>query len=153
MRNVVSSIAKPNGVMSCVVMKFGEKLTKLIEERTKGQTDLEGKTGIRQSDLSKLTKRADWKSLTKAFKIARGLGVTLDYLADDELDEIPPPEYTNDEVFVILAMRKAGLTPDDAMKRLMITPLSLEERERTRIEHGQHGGIPMNVKPNQSGAS
>jgi transcriptional regulator with XRE-family HTH domain len=108
------------------VMTFDQKLIKLCEERGWKQANL-----ARAVDsVSRNTVSRWWNGEIKPFddealKLARILGVSLDYLADDELDEAPaPPVLPPDEQFVLRVYRNLkadpaqGLDEDEAQRRL-----------------------------------
>jgi transcriptional regulator with XRE-family HTH domain len=105
------------------VMRFDQKLIKLCEMKSWKQADL-----ARAVDtVSRNTVSRWWNGEIKPFddealKLARIFGVTLDYLADDTLDEVPalPP----DEEFVLRVYRNLkadpaqGLDEAEAQRRL-----------------------------------
>jgi transcriptional regulator with XRE-family HTH domain len=60
--------------------------------------------------------------LESAMKIARALGVPLDYLADDAQDEPPASEFSEWEVAVVDFIRLMGLDKGEAIRRLATAP-------------------------------
>ncbi len=85
-------------------MTFDEKVTSLCEARGWNQSDLARAVG----GVSKNTVSRWWNGAVRPFddvalRLSRALGVTLDYLADDEMDEFPAASegLTDDERFVL----------------------------------------------------
>lgn len=104
-------------------MRFIDKVERIRSERGWTQQQLAEAVGVRQATVS------DWKAATSkgpnvlvALRIARALGVPLDYLADPDMDELPtsapavPPE-------IVALVRVLG--PDEAMRRLAGAPVSV----------------------------
>src|SRR4051812_46954535 len=92
-------------------MRFADKLGKLIEERQTSQTRLMRETGIAQSAISAMKRGEQRPYLWQAQKLARALGVPLDYLADDDADDPPAPAVTltEDERLLLARAREVGL--------------------------------------------
>lgn len=65
-------------------MTFGQKLKRLIKARGSSQQAVADLIGKQQSNISKYIKGEYEPGLSDAWKIARFLGVTLDYLLDDD---------------------------------------------------------------------
>lgn len=85
--------------------------------------------GLRKKQIADVmavypTRISDWiaggtwrPDLNQALRLARLLDVPLEYLADDEMDEIPRPELTDAEIEVLKIVRKMGTA--EAEKRLL----------------------------------
>jgi transcriptional regulator with XRE-family HTH domain len=88
-------------------MKFGDKLSKLIADRGTNQSALARETGIAQPMISAMTTGKQRPYLDQARTLAVALGVSLDFLADDSLDEPPAasPGLTPDELTVLAFYR------------------------------------------------
>lgn len=99
-------------------MKFHEKLTKLLNEPGWNQARLVRITGIAQSSLSAMENGDRRPYLDQAWLIAKALGVSLDFLADDGVEEPPEPVFTEDEKAVAYVFRGTGLSAKEATKRL-----------------------------------
>jgi transcriptional regulator with XRE-family HTH domain len=104
-------------------VKFAEKLRRLCA--AKGWAQARILTLV--PDVSKSTV-STWfagryvPDLYQALTIANELGVSVDYLADDSIDEPPAPpapEINDDERFVVTLYRDLGLTRAEAARALM----------------------------------
>jgi transcriptional regulator with XRE-family HTH domain len=99
-------------------MTFAEKLEQLRSVRGLSQSDLAAAAGISQPRISEW-KREDSRgpSLPVALSIARALGVSLDYLADDAQDD-PPAALTPAEQQAVLLTRALSLSVEEVARRL-----------------------------------
>jgi transcriptional regulator with XRE-family HTH domain len=79
------------------------------------------RTGISQSSLSEAIAGKRKLKLDQALKVARALGVSLDYLADDAQDE-PPRPLSRDEEAVLDLFHALGLSRAEALRRLASQP-------------------------------
>lgn len=70
-------------------MRFAEKLNKLMRERGMNQQKLARSAEVSDSEVSRIMTGKSYPGLENAFKLARAVNVSLDYLADDALDEDP----------------------------------------------------------------
>jgi transcriptional regulator with XRE-family HTH domain len=98
------------------VMGFSEKLSRLLELRKVSQSELARRTGIAQTTISLMSAAKQRPYLDQAWKIATALGVSLDYLAND-LVEDPPAEMSQSERFLYEAIQRVGV--DTALNRML----------------------------------
>lgn len=70
-------------------MRFSEKLYKQMLLLGMNQQRLARKSQVSDSEVSRILAGKSQPGLENAFKLARAVGVSLDYLADDGLDEDP----------------------------------------------------------------
>lgn len=102
------------------VAKFPEKLIKLMHQQKVKQAELARLVGMSQSGISQMTRGHQEPYLWQAFALARALGTTTDYLADDGQEEPPMTnEPSPEEVAVLTAFRATGLSAVEAVRRLM----------------------------------
>src|SRR3954447_25694961 len=127
-------------------MKLHEKLVALCRRQRLKQSDLIRVSGASKSAMSAWFKGKFKPDLVSALTMARALGVSLEYLADDSLDvEITVRDLSEDERFVLRVFRAFGIDADQAAKRMAqgtallptMTDADLEallnrERERER---------------------
>lgn len=109
-------------------MKFSEKLTRLIGQSGKSQSRLGRETGIAQTAISEMTLGKRRPYMDQAFLLARALGVPLDYLADESADE-PPRSVTEEESYVLRAVRGLGLGYEEVIRRLTVAEPAGKARE------------------------
>ncbi len=70
-------------------MRYAEKLYKAMLLKGLNQQKLARLSGISDSEVSRILAGKSNPSLAYAFRLAQALGLSLDYLADDRLDEDP----------------------------------------------------------------
>lgn len=101
------------------VMRFAEKLMKVIDLSGKSQSRLQRETGISQSAISEMTKGKRRPYLDQAFLLARALGVSLDYLADEALEapQLPVEALGPEDRLVLKTVQHLGHA--EAMRRLV----------------------------------
>lgn len=107
-------------------MRFRDKLVRACDKRGWSQADLWREIG---KAVSKNTVSRWWKGEAEpwddsAVRLARALRVSLDYLADDELDEEPrtavEPAINPEDRVVLEVVHALGLSPDEVIRRLYL---------------------------------
>jgi transcriptional regulator with XRE-family HTH domain len=101
-------------------MGYAEKLKRLCAIRGLDQSALAERLGIPKSSMSRIFSGVQEPKLLLAFRLARELGVTLDYLADDALDADPAGHWavvTEDELTILKLVRRLG--HDQSIDRLL----------------------------------
>lgn len=99
-------------------MKWSLKLAKHRAERRMSQAELAGLVGLQDSRISRWENGDGNPSMAQGLRLARALGVSYDYLADDALDE--PPGLSELQVEVLKAAERVGY--DRALSRIMAGP-------------------------------
>lgn len=72
-------------------MRYEEKLRREMILRGFNQQKLARLSGVSDSEVSRILSGKSQPGLENALKLARAVGVSLDYLADDQLDREPAP--------------------------------------------------------------
>jgi transcriptional regulator with XRE-family HTH domain len=132
-------------------MGFAEKLTLLIERTGKNQSRLQRETGLAQTAISAMTLGQRRPYMDQALLLARALGVPLDYLADDSIDEVPTPEVSKDELPLLRLYRrlKADLPIEVALHALSmaaaaeVAARSSEDYVVSEVTHLDASGRPV----------
>jgi transcriptional regulator with XRE-family HTH domain len=94
-------------------MELKDKLQTLMARRALNGQKLARSSGVSDSEISRILQGKSRPGLDNAFRLAKSVGVTLDYLADDTLDVEPPrPEdhLSLDERKVLALAQKIGCT-------------------------------------------
>lgn len=104
--------------MLCGDMKFPEKLTKAIEAREWSQSRLAKEIGVSQATVSEMTRGQRRPYGDQIFAIAKALGVTCDYLLDDEQDAPGEVELVTEKDKLILANARI-VGHDEALRRIL----------------------------------
>lgn len=101
-------------------MNIGKKIA-MLRDRVGNisQTDLGERLGVSQAQVSLWERGANAPKLAHALAMARLFGVPLDYLADDDLDDPPGPPMTAEEAYVLRVFRNAGVSADEAARRII----------------------------------
>lgn len=107
-------------------MRFPEKLILVIQDSGLSQARISRDAELHPSALSDMTAGKRRPYMDQALKLARALKVPLEYLADDSLDEPPEPQLTDDDAFVIRAVRAMGISADEAVRRIYAGALKPE---------------------------
>lgn len=94
-----------------------EKISRLIKLTGISQNKLAEAVGIRAASFSDL-KNGNWNpSAVQALKIARALGVSVDFLLDEGRDDFPSRSILDRERWVLDTVRALGF--DEAKRRLL----------------------------------
>lgn len=122
MQDALQAIASPDDRCAYVLMGFPEKLDAAIGKSGKSQSAIAREIGIAQSTISAMTRGERRPYLDQAFKLARALGVTVDYLIDDAQEEPAPaePSVSDDERYVVRTIRALNLSFEEAVRRLAL---------------------------------
>lgn len=99
-------------------MERGQKIAGIIESLGWSDSEAARRVGVSQQTISRWKGGASIK-LGDALRLARALGVSLDYLADDAMDA--PPEPPPADLAVILDLVRT-LGTDIAKRRLLQVP-------------------------------
>lgn len=107
------------GAASCYeAMTLTEKILRLLDERHVSQAGLARETGLAPQMISDfLAGRRKQLYLHQALAIARALGCSVDYLADDTKDADPHAR-SSDERAILGVFRASGLSLEEAAGRL-----------------------------------
>jgi transcriptional regulator with XRE-family HTH domain len=76
-------------------MKFKEKLVYLRKQKSWSQQGLGDQVGVQITHISRLENGKSQPSVELLRKIAQAFGVTMDYLVDEEVDEVTPVSIKN----------------------------------------------------------
>lgn len=101
-------------------MGYAEKLKRLCAIRGLDQSALSERLGVPKSSMSRIFSGVQEPKLMLAFRLAKELGVTLDYLADDALDVDPAGHWAvvnEDELTILKLVRRLG--HDESIDRLL----------------------------------
>jgi transcriptional regulator with XRE-family HTH domain len=101
-------------------MTFGEKVAKLVDRAGITQKDLATSLGLSESRVSEWLHRGTAPKLTVAARLAKILGVPVDYLADDDQDEPPSATRTDQERRILEIAAMLGY--EVALARLINAP-------------------------------
>jgi len=107
-------------------MRFAEKLDKLMELRGFSQTALGEAVGETQTTISATTRDKRRPYLDQGFAIARALGVSLDWMADESREDLPPFPVNDDETYILRTFRalrdEQGATANQVVLRMTGAP-------------------------------
>jgi transcriptional regulator with XRE-family HTH domain len=137
--------------------RFSEKLAQKILQLGLNGQKLARKSAVSDSEISRIMNGKSLPGLENAIALARAVGVSLDYLADDSLDAEPslPKESTNEVETVILGLvREIG--PLKALNILQNTRTMGYEIAAIRLLESKPIVAPLNAgeqaRPNVSPA-
>jgi hypothetical protein len=105
-------------------MDFKLKLVRLLEEtKLPNVAELARRAAVAKTSCYRWFDPEDpaLPDVKEALRVAKALEVSLDYLADDQLDERPVPEYDHDEREIIRAVRELRLSYGEVLRRLAMT--------------------------------
>jgi transcriptional regulator with XRE-family HTH domain len=123
-------------------MTIGKKLDKLCEMREWKPADLARKIGTSNGTVSAWFNDESKPSLDYALRLSGALKVSMEYLADDSMEE-PPLVITEDEKAVLDAFHLSGLSRREAMARLFPRPRPDDEGS---FSHGVESPTSTPVK-------
>ena len=116
-------------------MKLTDKLDLLMRERGINKKDLSRQSGIPYTTIINFyEKGTDNVKLSTLLKLSRYLGVTLDYIADDNIEEKGNSTGTRKYDRLIALWRQ--LPPEKQQKMLSIIELELEECASSEVQEG-----------------
>lgn len=101
-------------------MGYPEKMRQLCALRCYDQAALAEKVGVSRSTISRVLSGIQEPKLSLAWKLAQALEVSLDFLADDTIEQEPGATWTQlslDELTILKLVRRLGV--DEAMDRLL----------------------------------
>lgn len=106
----------PAQLGTCDQMTWRKKLAKWREIRRLSQGELSQMVGLQGPRISRWETGEGAPSMEQGFRIARALGLSYDFFADDSADS-PPPEpeslVTPNELVMVGMLRGAGIGPAD----------------------------------------
>lgn len=138
--------------MKCIIwgMTFSQKLRILCKERDMKQAAVKRAVGdVSKDTVNRWFRGQATPDIREGVVIARLLGVPLDYLADDELDEPPRAETSEDERALIDLYHALKLTKFEALRRLAGSP---PIREHTGEETTDQAKVEV-IEPTSRGRS
>ena len=133
-------------------MKLSKKVPKLLEMRGRSQADAARAMGADPARMSELKAEMWTPDIRQSLDLARFLGVTLDYLADDSQDD-PPPGLSESEARVVALMRALNLPESVALARLAGPQVGDNIMARTDLDIRQTLGEPPRMAPRRSPAT
>jgi transcriptional regulator with XRE-family HTH domain len=135
--------------VSSKLMKWRQKIAKHRAAQHLSQADLGNKIGVRQSQIWQWEAGRNPRSepkLSQAAKLARELKISLDYLTDDSLSELPAPAASPEEMSLLKFIRAAKLNHDDIWR--ILTELVRSQPETDLNKHlNVVNKIPPKRKP------
>jgi transcriptional regulator with XRE-family HTH domain len=111
-----------------------QKLDDLIQEKGLDQDELEQLAGLAKNRISKWKGGQGEPTASQALRMSRVLDVPLLYLVDDELNDVPPPDLTTDERFLIERLRNNGIDAGEVLDLVLRELRSGEYRAAGRTD-------------------
>ena len=99
-------------------MAAAKKLIRLIEQRGTTQGEVETAVDLPQGRISKWSAGQGEPTLGQGLRLARFFGVQLEWLGDDELDELPPEQESGDFRTIVAIIGVMGSR--EALRRLLV---------------------------------
>lgn len=87
------------------------------------QAELAKPVGVNQQRIAKWENGDGLPSMEQGLRLARALGVSYEYFADDAADRPPLPAISEDEAAILQLYRALGLTVADGLRRLATAPI------------------------------
>lgn len=152
-------------------MRYAEKLLKAMLLQGLNQQKLARLASVSDSEISRILRGKSHPSLEYSQRLARALGLSLDYLADDALDEDPgqaPRATTSDEEEALAIVRELGprtalrildsaryLGPEIALRRLygLDAKPVIEVGDGTRPAPAPAGEPPREIQARRTGSA
>jgi transcriptional regulator with XRE-family HTH domain len=103
-------------------MGMFEKIARLLEEQGIGQLAFERRAGLPPNRISKWKAGQGQPTGRQLVAMARLLGVTAEYLADDRLTSPVAAGLTEDQRHILRVVRTLGIDADTAVQRLIQAP-------------------------------
>lgn len=136
--------------------KIAEKLARLIDN----QSVVAKKTGLVASAISEATAGKRRLYVDQAFKVARALGVSLDFLADDAQDEPPRQDGpSEDDQYVLRVFHALGIDADEAVRRMALElprgvgrGVALQDQNAQARREGEEWRSGLELDSNHEGA-
>lgn len=138
-------------------MEFSEKLRNLLKVNRLSQADLAESLGTNQQQVSRWVDSNTPPKVPYLLKLARALGVTVDYLIDDARDDPMPSRslLTADEERALWLIRELGLSSGEVLRRLAGEPggkaLGEARLFRTRDLEAEEEARKLGPQPGQEG--
>lgn len=94
-------------VVTCGVMEVAEKVKKLMTERGLNQSDLAAMVGVSRQKMSLFLDGNAGLKPYQLLRMARGLGVDLEYLVDDNMNDPRPSSFLASDERAVLEVYRA----------------------------------------------
>lgn len=93
-----------------------EKIEKHLASKGIRQGELAAMVGVLPARISKWKSGEGEPTARQALRIARALDLPLEYLVDDDADELPEAKDSTEETQILDLYRALGLTKDEALR-------------------------------------